>query len=185
MTWSSKRNPEYAMLVDGEGNPIGTAGNPIHTSGGTPADGSITTDMIQDGAVTDTKLAKPKADLPQPLTAQTVLGTNFSGEYGLVGYSQNPMADQLAMYQFGGQLATADPQADGDAATKKYVDDNLPRQMTQQEAQEGTLTVGRTISPQTFRSLMPSLSSVAMLDPGATLEDVVNKVNEIIQTISP
>lgn len=70
------------MLVDGEGNPVGTADNPIHTSSEPPEDGSITTEMladdaattakiadgavttakIPDGAITDAKMANPKVN---------------------------------------------------------------------------------------------------------------------------
>jgi len=142
---SSRHNPEYAMLVDEEGNALGTADNPIQTAGQPPAPGSITTEMlsddavttpkIADGAVTDAKLATPKIDKPDPLIAKVVIGTTLSTNVlGMVAYDQSPTADALAMYQFGGQLAAADPQADGDAATKKYVDDAVTPKLTATQA---------------------------------------------------
>lgn len=100
--------------------------------------GSITTAKVADGAITDAKLAKPKVDVPNPLEPKMVLGTTLeTSELGLVGYSQSPMADQLVMYQFGGQVATASPQADGDAATKKYVDDQIAALSARIAALEG------------------------------------------------
>lgn len=130
--FTSKRNPAYVGLVDNEGNQLGTQGNPIYTVGSV-ADGSVNTDTIQDGAVTtpkiadgavtDDKLAKPKVDVPSGIQPKTVIGTTLSTNViGMVGYSQDPMADQLAMYNFGGQIKTADPVDDNDAANKKYVD---------------------------------------------------------------
>lgn len=99
------------------------------------ADGSVTTEKIADGAVTDDKLANPKVDVPNPLTPKMVLGTTLeSNTLGMVGYSQEPMADQLVMYQFGGQIATADPQDGGDAATKRYVDSQVSPKLTATQA---------------------------------------------------
>ncbi|WP_197046174.1 head fiber protein [Mycobacterium tuberculosis] len=128
----SKKHPAYVGLVDDNGNQLGTQENPIYTVGSV-ADGSVTTDTIQDGAVTtpkiadgavtDAKLAKPKVDVPSGIQPKMVLGTTLSTNViGMVGYSQDPMADQLVMYNFGGQAKTADPVDDNDAASKKYVD---------------------------------------------------------------
>lgn len=128
MVATSRRNPGYVTLVDEQGNPV---------SIGTPGPDSIETEMIKDGAVTDDKLAKKKVDVPDPLIAQTVLGTNFSGQFGVVGYSQDPRADQLVMYQFGGQVSTAAPTDDTHAATKKYVDDQIAALAARVAALEG------------------------------------------------
>lgn len=130
--FTSRRNPAYVGLVDADGNQLGTQEHPLYTVGSV-ADGSVTTDAIQDGAVTtpkiadgavtDAKLAKPKVDVPAGIQPKMVLGTTLSTNViGMVGYSQDPMADQLAMYNFGGQIKTADPADDNDAASKKYVD---------------------------------------------------------------
>lgn len=88
------------------------------------ADGSVTTPKIAKGAVTDDKLAKPKVDVPASLVPKMVIGTTLeTNVLGIVPYEQSPTADHLAMYQFSGALAVGTPQADSDAATKKYVDD--------------------------------------------------------------
>lgn len=129
MVATSRKAPSYTVLVDEEGNPVNIGGN--------PKPDSITTEMIKDGAVTDAKLAKPKVDVPDPLIAQTVIGTNFSGQFGIVGYSQDPRADQLVMYQFGGQVSTAAPTDDTHAATKKYVDDQIAALAARVAALEG------------------------------------------------
>lgn len=101
-----------------------TPETPLPMGGGAPTPGSITTNMIADGAVTDEKLAKAKVDVPDGIDPKKVIGTTLStSEIGMVGYSQDPMGDQLAMYNFGGQLKTADPAEDNDAANKKYVDE--------------------------------------------------------------
>lgn len=138
------------------------------------ADGSVTTDKIADGAVTtvklatgsvtDDKLATPKIDKPDPLIPSVVIGTTLStNELGLVGYSQSPMADQLVMYQFGGQVAAADPQADGDATTKRYVD-------------------GQVSGIPNVNTLLSGVDPIA--DPAnATAEDIANKINEILTAL--
>jgi len=142
--FTSKRNPAYVGIVDDAGNQLGTPDNPLYTVGSV-ADGSVTTDSIEDGAVTtpkiadgavtDDKLAKPKVDVPAGIQPKMVIGTTLSTNViGMVGYSQDPMADQLAMYNFGGQLKTADPADDNDAATKKYVDDGLSTKLTANKA---------------------------------------------------
>ncbi|MFB0847337.1 head fiber protein [Paenibacillus oleatilyticus] len=132
--FTSKRNPAYVGLVDADGNQLGTAANPLYTNS-TAADNSITTAMLQDGSVTDDKLANPKINVPDPLISKMVIGTTLSTNVlGTVGYSQTPMADQLVMYQFGGQVAVATPQVDGDATTKKYVDDRLATKLTATKA---------------------------------------------------
>jgi hypothetical protein len=114
------------MINTQDGKPVSEQNAfPVRVVGGmTPEPGSITTDMIADGAVTDEKLAKPKIDKPAVLEPQKVIGTTLeSKELGLVNYSQDAVPDSLAMRQFTGQITTADPVADSDAATKKYVDD--------------------------------------------------------------
>ncbi|WP_171107100.1 MULTISPECIES: hypothetical protein [unclassified Streptomyces] len=69
-------------------------------------------------AALDTKLTTPG-----PLIAGVVLGTTLStNTIGMVGYDQDVLGDTLVMRQFGGQVSTAAPQADTDAATKAYVD---------------------------------------------------------------
>lgn len=91
--------------------------------------GSITgtlSDQTDLQAALDAKLTTPT-----PLIPGIVIGTTLSTNViGLVGYSQTPMGDQLAMYNFGGQLSTAEPIDDTDAATKKYVDDRVPVALT-------------------------------------------------------
>lgn len=86
-------------------------------------DGSISGADLAEGSITDDKLAKPKVDVPAGIQPKMVLGTTLSTNViGMVGYSQDPAADNLVMYNFGGQVKTADPAADNDAANKKYVD---------------------------------------------------------------
>lgn len=86
-------------------------------------DGSISGADLADGSVTDAKLAKPKVDVPPGIQPKMVIGTTLeTNVLGMVGYSQTSSPDHLAMYSFTGQLATADPAADTDAANKKYVD---------------------------------------------------------------
>lgn len=64
--------------------------------------------------------------MPGALTAKVVLGTTLStSELTLVGYSQDPMADQLAMYQFGGQLSVADGAQATDAVNLGQMNDAL------------------------------------------------------------
>lgn|GEM_PF-6029362 len=134
MSGSSAKN----FLQNGDtwviGGEIKLVGDGVITKDGQPVvggdgsgvdipDGSITTAKIATGAVTDDKLAKPKVDVPATLIPKMVIGTTLEGKVlGIVPYEQTPTADHLAMYQFGGQLAVADPQADNDAANKKYVD---------------------------------------------------------------
>lgn len=98
-------------------------------------DGSISGADLADKSVTDDKLANPKVDVPAGIQPKMVLGTTLSTSViGMVGYSQDPMADQLAMYNFGGQLKTAAPAEDNDAATKKYVDDQVKGKLTATQA---------------------------------------------------
>lgn len=130
----SKKHPAYVELVDENGNQLGTQENPIYTAANI-GDGSVTTAMIEDGAVTDEKLAKPKVDVPAGIQPQMVIGTSLSTNViGMVGYSQDATPDHLAMYSFTGQLSTAAPVANTDAATKKYVDDNLSPKLTATKA---------------------------------------------------
>lgn len=119
MKYYDRKKGEYVTVTPE--TPLPTTG-----SGGTPQPGSITTEMIKDGAVTDDKLANKKVDMPNPLIPSVVLGTTLeTNQMGLVPYSQDPTPDHLAMYQFGGQLSTADPQNANDAANKKYVDNQI------------------------------------------------------------
>lgn len=71
-----------------------------------------------------------KFTTPTPLIPKVVFGTTLSTNVaGLVGYSQDPDADTLAMRGFGGTTKTGPPADPDDAATKLYVDnliDNLP-----------------------------------------------------------
>lgn len=150
------------VINTSDGRPVSDS-NPFPVKviggGGDVADGSITTDKIADGAVTDDKLATSKIDKPDPLIPKVVIGTTLeTNVLGLVGYSQSPTPDALAMYQFGGQLAVGAPQSDDDAATKQYVDSN---------------------------SASTKLSAVdAIDDPAtATTEDIANKINEILAAL--
>jgi len=69
---------------------------------------------------------KKKLTAPSSLIPGVVLGTTLStSDLGLVGYSQTPMGDQLAMYNFGGQLSTADPVDPTDAVNKQYMESGL------------------------------------------------------------
>lgn len=103
---------------------VKTCGDGDGGSGVVIPDGSVTTAKIANGAVTDDKLANPKVDVPASMQPKMVIGSTLeTADIGMVGYSQEPMADQLVMYNFGGQVKTAAPADDNDAATKKYVED--------------------------------------------------------------
>lgn len=71
-----------------------------------------------------------KFTTPTPLIPKVVFGTTLSTNVaGLVGYSQDPDADTLAMRGFTGATKTGPPTDPDDAATKLYVDNlvsNLP-----------------------------------------------------------
>lgn len=96
----------------------------ITTGGGGGTWGSITGTLANQS---DLKAAlDAKVTTPTPLIAGVVLGTTLeTNVLGMVGYSQSPMGDQLVMYNFGGQISTADPIDETDAANKKYVDERV------------------------------------------------------------
>lgn len=148
---------EYVTVTPDTPLPVSGAG------GGTPQPGSVTTEALADGAVTDAKLAKPKVDVPNPLIPKMVIGTTLeTNVLGMVGYSQTPFADSLAMYQFGGQLAVAEPQADEDATTKAYVDGQVAARIA--------------------KTAIASIDSIA--DPStATIEDVANALNALLAAL--
>lgn len=184
------------MINTQDGKPV-TKDNPLPVAliggGGTPEPGSIKTDMIADGAITDEKLAKPKVDVPPSLVPKKVIGTTLeTSELGLVGYDDDPTPMSLVMRQFGGQVATAAPVADTDAATKKYVDDNKPAAMSSAEATTGTATTARSISAQVLtagaKAAMKNKTEIAALtaiaDPAtATAQDIATKLNEVIAAL--
>lgn len=99
-------------------------GNITIGGGGGGTWGSITGTLANQ---TDLKAAlDAKVTTPTPLIASVVLGTTLgTNGLGMVGYSQSPMGDQLVMYNFGGQISTADPIDETDAANKKYVDQRV------------------------------------------------------------
>lgn len=159
-----------------------------------PSPGSVTTDMLADGAVTDDKLAKPKVDVPSGIQPKMVIGTTLSTNViGMVGYSQDPLADNLVMYNFGGQVKTAAPTADNDATTKQYVDNAVNgaklTAMTASEAQTGTATTARSITATVLKAgavaAVKTKPEVAALTPiadpsSATLEDVATLLNAVV-----
>ncbi len=138
-------------------------------------DGSITTDKFAIDAKAPSAAKADKVDLagvnglqtaldgkidkPAPLEPSKVIGTTLeTNKLGIVNYSQSPFPDSLAMYQFGGQLAVGNPQADSDATTKQYVDSN---------------------------SAAAKLSAVdPIADPdNAQPADIANKINEILAAL--
>lgn len=85
-----------------------------------------------------------KVTTPDPLIPGVVLGTTLStSDLGLVGYSQEPLGDQLAMYTFEGTLKSNAPTESDDVATKDYVD-NL-------DLQAVTTGAGNNITPNAIQ----------------------------------
>ncbi|GIP10401.1 hypothetical protein J1TS5_25710 [Paenibacillus macerans] len=174
-----------------------TPETPLPMGGGTPSPGSITTNMLADGAVTDDKLAKPKVDKPNPLIPAVVLGTTLStNELGLVGYSQEPMGDKLVMYDFGGQVNTAAPTDNAHATTKQYVDTAVSgvklTAMTAAEAQTGTATTARSITAAVLKTgavaAVKNKAEIAALTPiadpaTASLQDAITLLNAVVAAL--
>ncbi|OMG45293.1 hypothetical protein BK140_33040 [Paenibacillus macerans] len=170
---------------------------PTSGSGGTPAPGSITTDMLADGSVTDGKLAKAKVDVPNPLIPGIVIGTTLeTNTLGPVGYSQEPMGDKLVMYDFGGQVNTAAPTDNAHATTKQYVDSAVNgvklTAMTAAEAQTGTATTAKSITAAVLKSgavaAVKNKAEIAALTPiadpaTASLQDAITLLNAVVAAL--
>lgn len=160
-------------------------------------DGSISGADLAPGSVTDDKLAKPKVDVPDPLVPKIVIGTTLStNTLGIVGYSQEPMGDQLVMYDFGGQVNTAAPTDAAHAATKKYVDDQITANklgtMSSAEATTGTATTARAITAAVLtagaKAAVKNKTEIAALtalaDPAtASSQQIATLLNSVIAAL--
>ncbi|MGG4344929.1 hypothetical protein [Paenibacillus lautus] len=170
-----------------------TPETPLPMGGGTPTPGSITTNMLADGSVTDEKLATPKINMPASVIPAMVIGTTLeSTEMGIVAYSQDPKPDSLAMYSFTGTLTSNAPTQANEVTTKQYVDGKTLSTMSTSEAQTGTATTARAITAAVLaagaKSALSKKTEIAALTPiadpsTATAEQVAALLNSIIAAL--
>lgn len=88
------------------------------------ANGSVTTQKVANGAITNDKLANPQADIPQWSIAQRQGSGDGPYDAG-ISASSDVSSYGLVARDGDGRSKFADPEDDQDAATKKWVEDEI------------------------------------------------------------